>query len=251
MTSPILLDVVDGVAQITLNRPDRANAFDLPTATEFFAAVETITSNRDVRSVLLTGAGSRFCAGGDVASMVAACDQGRYLRDLASTLDAALQLLDELEKPVVVAVHGAVAGAGLAIMLSGDIIVAAASTRFITAYAGVGLTPDCGLSFLLPRAIGQPRALEMLLTPRTLDASEALNWGLVTEVADDDAAISRATEIARKLADGPARAFGQARALARASWQQSRAEVGRQEADVISRAVLSPEAQDLLQRFAR
>lgn len=250
MTSPILLDIVDGVAQVTLNRPERANAFDLTTATEFFATIETIAANRNVRSVLLTGAGRRFCAGGDVASMVAANDQGRYVHDLASTVDVSLQLLDELEIPVVVAVHGAVAGAGLATMLSGDIIVAAASTRFVTAYAGVGLTPDCGLSFLLPRAIGQPRALEMLLTPRTLDAREALNWGLVTEVVDDDAAIIRATEIARKLADGPARAFGQARALARGSWQQSRTEVGRQEADVISRAALSPEAQDLLQRFA-
>lgn len=251
MTGPICLMVQSGVAELTLQRPEIANVVDLPTAVALRDAIEQVAADDSVGAVLLRGAGPRFCAGGDVSSMVDAADQGAYLTELATALDAALVLLGEVQKPVVAAVQGAVAGAGLAVMLSCDLVLAERSTKFVTAYAGVGLTPDCGLSYLLPRAVGQQRALELLLTPRVLLASEALDWGLVTEVVDDGAAFDRAAEIAGRLAAGPAYALGQARSLVRAAWSSSRSEVGTREAAVIGRAVIRPAAQSLLSRFAR
>src|SRR5690606_8096568 len=125
-------------------------------------------------------------------------------------------------KPVVVAVQGAVAGAGLSVMLSGDIIVAAPRTKFVIAYPGVGLVPDVGASWLLPRAIGQQRALHMALTNTPIDADKALDWGLVTEIGE----ASRAEELATTLAAGPVFALGQARRLIRHSFETDRAGAG-------------------------
>ncbi|HET8593708.1 MAG TPA: enoyl-CoA hydratase-related protein [Intrasporangium sp.] len=244
----VRLDVTDGLATVELNRPDAANALDLPLAEQLALAVDRL-AGPDVRAVLLTGAGKRFCAGGDVRSFLAAEDPAAYLEQLASTADRALQRLGELDKPVVAAVQGAVAGAGLAVMLSCDLVVAAAGTKFVTAYSGIGLTPDCGLSWLLPRAVGQQRALELLLTPRTLSAVEARDWGLVTEVVDDAGVLARAREVAATLAAGPASAFGQARRLVRSSYAASRAETGADEAATIARAVQTEDAQRLIAAF--
>lgn len=171
-------------------------------------------------------------------------------KELVGLLDEALVALHDLDKPVVAAVHGAVAGAGLALMLSCDLVVAASSTRFVSAYAGVGLTPDCGLSWLLPRAVGQQRALELLLTPRAIGADEARAWGLVTEVVADHEVADRAAELADSLADGPAYALGQARRLVRRGWTQERVAAGRLEAATIARAVVTPAATERLERFA-
>lgn len=244
----IRLAVTDGVATVELNRPDAANALNLPLAERLTDVVEQLAAP-EVRAVLLTGAGKRFCAGGDVRSFLASDDPAAYLEQLASVADGALQRLAELDKPVVAAVHGAVAGAGLGVMLSCDLIVAASSTKFVTAYAGIGLTPDCGVSWLLPRAIGQHRALELLLTPRTLSAGEARDWGLVTEVVDDSAIFDRGRELAASLAAGPAVALGQARRLVRSSYAASRAETGADEARTISTAVRTDDAQRLISAF--
>ena len=149
----VLFDVRDSIARVTLNRPGQSNAFDLDTAREFSSVVERIAAS-EARAVLLTGNGPRFCAGGDVASMVVADDRAAYLRELATTLEAGLRAMSELPIPVIAAVQGAVAGAGLAVVLNADVVLASRSTKFLTAYAGIGLTPDCGVSYLLPRAVG-------------------------------------------------------------------------------------------------
>ncbi len=241
--------VASGVAHIELNRPASANTVDLPTARALDNAIEAAEGDDAVASLLVTGAGKRFCTGGDVASFVGAEDRGDYIRSLASGLDDALQRLTALDRPVVAGVQGAVAGAGLAVMLSCDLVVAARSTAFVTAYAGVGLTPDCGLSYLLPRAVGQQRALELLLTGRVLRADEALDWGLVTEVVDDDAYLDRASELAAQLASGPAYALGQARRLSRSAWVSTRAESGADEARTIAAASQHPASQALVAAF--
>jgi enoyl-CoA hydratase/carnithine racemase len=111
--------------------------------------------------------------------MVTAPDRASYVHELAATFEAGLRRLSELPVPVVAAVHGAVACAGLAVVLNCDVVIAARSTKFLMAYSAVGLTPDCGVSYLLPRAVGQQRALELALTGRTLSAEEAMAWGLV------------------------------------------------------------------------
>ncbi|MDN5795296.1 MAG: enoyl-CoA hydratase/isomerase family protein [Intrasporangium sp.] len=244
----VRLDVTDGLASVELNRPEAANALDLPLAERLAFVVEQLAAP-EVRSVLLTGAGKRFCGGGDVRSFLASDDPPAYVEHLAMMADLALQRLSELEVPVVAAVQGAVAGAGLAVMLTCDVIVAAAGTKFVTAYAGIGLTPDCGLSWLLPRAVGQQRALELMLTGRTLTAQEACDWGLVTEVVDDATVLERARELAASLAAGPAPAFGQARRLVRSSYAASRAQTGADEARTIGAAVRTEDAQRLISAF--
>ncbi len=245
----VTYDVAEGVARIGLDRPDVSNSVDLPTALALDAAVERAASDLDVRVVLLTGAGPRFCAGGDLSSMVASDDQPAYLLELANALDGALQKLASLEKPVVAAVQGAVAGAGNAVMLSCDLVVAGESTKFVFAYPGVGLTPDCGLSWLLPRAVGQQRALQFALGGRPLSAAQALDWGMVTEVVADDAVQDRATALAASLAGDTAYALGQARRLLRASWETTRAEAGAEESRTIAAAVVTPQAQELIGAF--
>lgn len=244
----VRLDVTDGLASVELNRPEAANALDLPLAERLGVVVDQLAGD-EVRAVLVTGAGKRFCAGGDVRSFLASDDPAGYVERLASTADQVLRRLAGLDKPVVAAVHGAVAGAGLAVMLSCDLVVAAAGTKFVTAYAGIGLTPDCGLSWLLPRAVGQQRALELLLTPRTLTAAEAHDWGLVTEVVDDAQVLARGRELAAGLAAGAAGALGQARRLVRSSYAAGRAETGADEARTIAAAVRTDDAQRLITAF--
>ena len=241
--------VVDGVGEIALNRPESANAFSLQLATELRTAAAAARNDDQVRAVLLTGEGHRFCAGGDVAEMAAADDRSAFLHRLAEVTDLALLEVCDMTKPVVVAVQGAVAGAGLGLMLAGDIIVAEPNTKFVTAYASVGLTPDCGVSCLLPRAVGQVRALELLLLNRVVTAETAVDWGLVTSVAVNATAEARA--IARTFASGPSFALGEARRLVREAWQRSRAETGAAETLTISTAVNQPEAQDLIARFVK
>lgn len=235
---------------ITLDRPELSNALDLPTAEAFGAAV-TAASEDGVRAILLSGTGKRFCAGGDVAAMAAAPDRAGYLHDLATALDGHLRRLSELDKPVVAAVQGAVAGAGLAFVLNADLVVAAESTRFAMAYSGVGLTPDCGVSYLLPRAVGQQRALELALTGRVLTAQEACDWGLIAEIAADEEAGARGRELASYLTGQSSFALGQAKRLIRSAWAAGRADSAEDEARTISQAVTTNEAQQRIAAFVR
>lgn len=239
--------VAQGVAHIRLNRPEVSNALDLDTARAFTSAVGRAASSEEVRAVLLTGEGRRFCAGGDVASFARAADQPAYIHQLASELDAGFQRLAALEMPVVAAVQGAVAGAGLALMLSCDLIVADPSTKFVFAYPAIGFTPDCGLSYLLPRSIGQHRALRFALMGEPASAENAYDWGMVTEVSAD--APGRGTELATALASGSAKALGQCRRLIRAGWDHDRAAVGAEETRTVSEMVKGAEAQTLIARF--
>lgn len=244
---PVTYEVVAGVARITLNRPTAANAIDLSLATALHEAAERAHGDAAARAVLLTGAGARFCAGGDVPSFASADDPGGHIHALALEADAAVRTLEALEKPVVAAVQGAVAGAGLAVMLAADLVVAQAGTKFVFAYPGVGLTPDCGVSWLLPRAIGQQRALAFGLRNTPITSETALEWGLVTEVVDD--AATTALERAEGFAAGPAYALGQARRLLRAGWATTREELGAVEARTIADALVGAEAQPLVARF--
>lgn len=236
------------VGRIVLDRPAASNSVDLPAAHAFGAAV-TAAEADDIRSVLVTGEGKRFCAGGDVSSFLAADEPQAYLLELATHLEAELRRLSELPKPVVAAVHGAVAGAGLAFVLKADVVVAERSTRLLTAYAGIGLTPDCGVSYELPRAVGQQRALELALTGRVLTADEARDWGLVTEVVEDGGADARGAEVAAALAAGPTRAYGETKRLLRGSWETTKAASAQDEARTIAAMVTSEDAQQLIARF--
>lgn len=246
--SAVTHEIVDGVGRLVLNRPDQSNSFDLPAANDMVLAVKAVSGD-DVRAITLTAQGKRFCAGGDVKSFVAADDAGAYLLELANVLEGSLRDLADLPKPVVAGVRGAVAGAGLAVMLSCDVIVASESTKFVMAYSGIGLTPDCGASYLVPRAIGQQRALDFALSGRVLSAAEALDWGLVSYVVADDEVETKVEEIARKWADSAPHALGQAKRLIRGSWDCTGPETGADESATIASAVNGDEARRLVQAF--
>lgn len=247
LEQPVTYEVVAGVARIELNRPAAANTITMELAVALRQAAERAAGDPEVRAVLLAGAGQRFCAGGDLGSFASADDPSGHLHAVATEADAAVRALETLEKPVVAAVHGAVAGAGLALMLAADVVVAQTETKFVFAYPGVGLTPDCGVSWLLPRAIGQQRALDFALRNRPVSAETACGWGMVTEVAEDAAATAGA--LAEQLAAGPAYALGQARRLLRAGWSTERAASGADEAATIAGALGGEEGQRLVAQF--
>lgn len=249
--SSVLWEVVDGVARLTLNRPEAANVLDLAGGRAMLEAIAAIEADDRVGAVLLSGNGQRFCGGGDLASIAGADDQAGHLRELADVADRAVQRLGDLGKPVVAAVHGAVAGVGLALMLSCDLVVAARSTKFVAGYSAAGLTTDGGVAHLLPRAVGQQRALDFLLTSRLLTADEALEWGLVSRVVPDSETLTRAESLARELAAGPTWALGTTRRAVRRGWDQSRAEVGAAETEAIAEAILTPQAQQRIRTFLR
>ena len=249
--SPVLYDVRDGVATVELNRPDVSNALDQGLCVALLRAVEAAADDASVRVLLLLGRGKLFCAGGDVSGMAASDDRARYLQDLAEAAHEAVRALDRLEKPVLAGVQGAAAGAGLAFTLSADLVVAGESARFLTAYTALGLTPDSGLSWLLPRAVGLRRALEMTLTNRRLTAAEAVEWGLVTSTCPDDEVAGFARALAEQMATGPSHAFGQSRSLLRSAHGRSLDEHLDLEARTISAASTTPEAGALIDAFVR
>lgn len=242
MTETSVVFEQDGdLARITLARPLRANAVDLETAAQFGAAV-TAAAHPSVKAIVLRGAGSRFCAGGDVVAMAAHTDRASYVHELATILERHLRRLSESAKPVVTGVQGAVAGAGLAFVLNSDIVIAARSTSFVVAYGGIGLTPDCGVSYLLARAIGQQRALALALTDRVFTADEAERWGLIAEVADDAVLDARVETVSRVMAARSGFASGHAKRLIRHSWAVDRVASAVDEADTIRAAMRTEHA---------
>ncbi len=208
-TPTIRVQVQGAVAHLTLTRAEAANTMNLQFGREFLAAAQSLQADRRVRAVLLSGEGRNFCFGGDLKGMVASSgDLGAYLSELTTALHAGLAHLMRMNAPVVAAVKGSAAGAGLGLVLAADLAIAGRGAKFTAAYTGVGLTPDAGCTFLLPRAVGYKRAMELLLTNRVLDAEEALDWGLVNQVVDDDKVDETAAMLAARLASGPTGAYG-------------------------------------------
>lgn len=205
----ILYGVAAGVATITLNRPDRLNAFTTEMLADFRTAIDMATGDDQVRAVLITGAGRGFCAGQDLSDRSVA--PGDAPPDLGESLEQRynpiVRALRSLPKPVVVAVNGVAAGAGANLALAGDIVVAARSARFIQSFSRIGLVPDSGGTYWLPRSVGMARAMGLSLLGTPLPAEQAVEWGLIWAVADDDALGEAADELARQLAAGPTAGF--------------------------------------------
>jgi len=209
------LRIEDGVAWLWLNRPSVGNALDLSTAAALADAVEQAALDPDVRALVIAGSDAVFCVGGDVAAMAAADDREAFLLALAGEAHRAVLALATFPQPVVVAVRGPAVGAGLALTLQGDVVVAGESSLFAPAYLGVGLTPDCGLSLLLPEVIGMRPALDLVLHDTGVRAERALELGLAHEVVGDGDVLARAGEVAAGFARRPHPATGAARQLLR------------------------------------
>lgn len=216
----VLLDVRDGVAHLTFNRPDNANVLDLATAQDLLRCVQAARANSTVRAVVLTGAGKHFCFGGDLRGMIGAGGPVEpYLLELTAALHAAILELVKFEVPVIAAVNGTAAGAGVGLVAMADLAICGESSRFNLAYTGVALTPDGSTSFFLPRLVGAKRAMELLLTNRMLGAQEALEWGLVNRVVPDAALLDETVALAQRIARGPRNSFALTKRLLAESHQ--------------------------------
>ena len=215
MSGPaITLDVQDGVAWMTLSRPEERNSVSPAFALRLHDLAERCAADQDIRCVVLTGSGKFFCVGGDINAFSAAGEDAEAaIGALARSFHAGIHRLATMEKPLVTAINGPAAGAGLSLAILGDIALAAASAHFISAYSAVGLTPDGGASWWLPRLIGMRRAQEMLFTNRRIGAEEAAEMGLVTRAVPDEALRAEASMVASMLAKGPIRALASCRAL--------------------------------------
>src|SRR6195256_4967488 len=217
-TASVQVETRGAVALVTLNRPQSSNTLNLQMAMDLLAAAMTCARNTAVRAVVLTGAGRHFCFGGDLRGMAAHTGAASdYVRELTTYLHAAISQFVRMDAPVIAAVNGTAAGAGVGLVTMADLAVCGASSKFNLAYTGVGLTPDGGTSFLLPRTIGVKRTMELMLLNRVLAASEALEWGLVNSVVEDSQVLDEALRVAESLSAGPTQAFGRTKRLLAAS----------------------------------
>lgn len=213
------LAVQAGIARLTLNRPDSANAINIDLARAFRHVVAELSERTDVRAVVLGGRGKTFCVGGDLKSFAAEGPNApAYVHNIIENFHAGLLQLINVPAPVIASVQGAAAGAGLGLALAADIVVAADDAKFVMAYTNAGVTPDGGTTWILPRLIGLHRALDLTLRNRVLSAQEALQLGLVTEVCSAAQLNARVNEIAESMAQGPTNAFAQAKRLLRQSF---------------------------------
>ncbi len=218
--APLLVAVADGVATLTLNRPDRLNAFTTELHEALAEMLDRAAGDDAIRALLITGAGRGFCAGQDLSERKPVPGEAR--RDLGQGLERyynpLIRRLRRLEKPIVAAVNGVAAGAGVGLALACDIVIAARSASFIEAFIRIGLVPDAGNTWFLPRLVGSARAMAMALTAEPVPAERAAEWGLIWKAVPDDALMSEARELALRLAQGPTRALGLTkRALGRSS----------------------------------
>ena len=219
----ILLEIADGVAKLTLNRPDRLNSFTVQMHGEVANALSAVEGDAGVRALLLTGAGRGFCAGQDLSDRAVApggdgVDLGESLENRYNPL---IRRLIALPKPVVCAVNGVAAGAGANIAFAADIVFAARSAKFIQSFSNIGLVPDSGGTWILPRLAGQARALGLALTGEPLSAEKAEAWGLIWRCVDDAELMAEAGRIAARLAAGPTRGFAAIKSAMRKGWLAS------------------------------
>jgi 2-(1,2-epoxy-1,2-dihydrophenyl)acetyl-CoA isomerase len=209
-TSTIAIETADGVRTITLNRPDVLNAFNDQLTTEFGEALRNAERDAAIGAIIITGAGRAFSSGQDLADL-----KERYVpgyvpelgRDLRKRYNPIITRIRELEKPVIAAVNGVAAGAGCSLALACDLRIASDQASFIEVFVNVGLIPDSGSTFMLPRLIGLGRAMEMCCTGRKVDAEEALRIGLVNQVVPAADLVASAQKMAARLASLPARAL--------------------------------------------
>ncbi len=205
--SPISLTITDSIATITLNRPERMNACSLEMADVLFAALDTLG---EARALVITGAGRAFCAGADLQASAAGSISGgeaSYMALLKHYNPLMLKLAG-LTLPIVTAVNGAAAGIGCSLALAGDFVIAGQSGYFLQAFVNIGLVPDGGASWMLPRLVGKARATEMMMLGEKITAEKAENWGLIHKAVADDALLTEAHALATRLAAMPTVALG-------------------------------------------
>jgi enoyl-CoA hydratase/carnithine racemase len=245
---PGVLTEVDGdVWRITLDRPESGNALT-PALAEELATAFADRPDR-TRAVLILGNGPRFCVGGDVHGFAAADDPGAFVGQLAHDWHEVVRRVLYCPVPVVAGVQGAVAGAGIGLIGACDLVVCARSTKIRPAYGAIGFSPDGGSSWALARALGAPRALELMLTNGTLTASEAHLFGLVGRLVEDDVLTESALALAHEVAAGPVRSMVRTRSLVRRAATRTLDEQLDDEAQLIAESAADPEGIEGVRAF--
>lgn len=230
-TATVEYTVHVGVATITLNRPEASNALNRAMKKELLDALTAVRGDTAVRAVLIAAAGKNFCVGQDLSEHVEAlrADPSHAMDTVAEHYNPIVEALDAIAVPVVVAINGACVGAGFGLALAGDVRVAGSRAKFGTAFTGIGLAADSGLSASLQRLIGAGRATALFLLGDDLDATTAKDWGIVHQVVEEDELAAHASAVALRLAAGPTAAFTAVKALIRENASAPLAEVLAQE----------------------
>ncbi len=250
--SELMLDVQDSVATLTLNRPEARNALGGLLRDELADAVTQISdrAGKDISAVVLTGTGRAFCAGGDLRALQDVAAQGpdamrARMREAHVTLERWL----DLPVPTIAAVNGAAAGAGFSLAIACDFVFAAEDARFIMSFGRIGLVPDWGAMYILPRLVGMQRAKELVLTARELDAGEARDYGLVLETVAPDRLLEHAQAFAAKFTGASPEAIGIAKRVMGATFESDRSTALAAEADAQAQANASDYHRDAVARF--
>ncbi len=221
-------NVENSVGYITFNRPESFNTFNLTLATEFLDIVDKFGKDETVRAIVIKGNGKVFSAGGDIKEMLndiqVGDDRAAYFRSPLTAFGKMNQSLREITKPVLAAVHGSVAGVAFNLMLSCDFRIAEESTRFTQAFVKIGLSPDGGGTYFLPRLVGYARACELTMLPTEINAKKALDWGLINWIASSNSFENEIRKIAERLAASPTLVIGRTKTLLNRSYDYSLAE---------------------------
>jgi len=238
------------VVSITLNRPDAANGINDTLAQELADAAGRCEADSSIKAVILSANGRLFCAGGDVHAMASYGDEvSAKMQILADTLHLAMRSFNNMSAVLITAINGPAAGAGFSLAIVGDICIASRDASFCMAYSKIGLTPDGGVSYRLPRLIGLRKAQELMLTNKTLNAEEALEWGLINQVVDTQELGFVATAMAKEFEQGSGFANGSIRNLLSKSWDNDYQQQLDLEAASISAAANSPEGREGISAF--
>jgi 2-(1,2-epoxy-1,2-dihydrophenyl)acetyl-CoA isomerase len=249
-TDPVTMSIWDGVASLTLARPKTRNAISPDIARSLDEKAAFCESSDQVRCVLLTGSGRFFSVGGDIDLFAKAGDDAQaQILALARQFHRAVHRLATMPKPFITAINGPAAGAGMSLAILGDIVLAAETAHFTAAYSAVGLTPDGGLSWTLPRLVGLRRAQDLILTNRRVDAREAVSIGLVTRTVPEDELAEAAFRQASQFATGPVAALGTCRAFLATSHTATFAEQLDAEAQSIAAACAGAEGREGVAAF--
>ena len=245
----ILFSVQDQVATVTLNQPARRNTLDEATKRELAQAVRQVQDDRSVRAVVITGAGGVFCAGGDIRAMQGAVLDSAGWRERMAQVRDFIEPLINLDRPVIAAVDGAAFGAGFSLALAADFVLASPTARFCLSFMRVGLVPDCGAFYTLPRVVGAQRAKELMLSAREVDAQEALRLGIVMEIHPPEALLPRAQAIAASFVNASPAAVSMIKRAVAASAHNDLSALMEIEANAQAVAFGTPQHREAVARF--
>ena len=254
MREPLHVEVEGGVATLTLNRPASRNALNREMADALLTALSDAAGNAGVRCVVVTGAGESFCSGGDVKMFAEVMGADRATREthfegFAGRVHRLISALRELPKPSLASARGAVAGFGVSLAMACDMAIASDTAFFTLAYARMGLSPDGGSTYFLPRLVGERRAKELALLADRIDAATALRFGLINEVIADGRLDTETATLAARLAAGPTRAYANAKALFDSTWSNTLEAQLAAEATALGRSTATADFEEAVAAF--